>query len=31
VKVACGPEQMPPESEKAATVGADGLVIEAGR
>jgi len=30
VKVACGPEQMPPESEKAATVGADGLVIEGG-
>lgn len=30
VKLACGPEQMPPVVEKAATVGADGLVVDGG-
>ena len=30
VKLACGPEQMPPAIEKALTVGADGLLIDGG-
>jgi cephalosporin-C deacetylase-like acetyl esterase len=30
VKVACGPEQMPPVVEKTATVGTDGLLVDAG-
>ncbi len=30
VKVACGPEQMPPVLEKALTLGAEGLVVDGG-
>lgn len=30
VKVACGPEQMPPTVEKAAAAGANGLTVDAG-